>query len=274
MRAPDIYHHIRAKYGDRLARLGDVATVRLGVLTGANAFFCLTSERIAEFGIEPEYCRPVMSTPRESRNIVVNPAALPKRLFMCHMAKGNLRGSGALKYIEWGERKGFNLTKGIMSRHRWYDLGKRDNVHLGMNKFVNTVARAFLAVSGALFTDNFQVMSATDSVSSIQLCQAINSTLFQLMVNIESRSNFGEGVLEIQTYETRNLSIVNPELLPEVDAGVFESTEWDVLAPSAARREVDDAVFDALGLTSGERDAVYEGVAKLVGDRLRRARSV
>ena len=44
--------------------------------------------------------------------------------------------------------------------------------------------------------------------------------------------------------------------------------------PSPERLEIDTVVFDALGLTEGERDAVYEGVNELVGNRMRRARSV
>ena len=44
--------------------------------------------------------------------------------------------------------------------------------------------------------------------------------------------------------------------------------------PSAERLVLDAAVFDALNLTQGERQAVYEGVAELVGNRKRRARSV
>ena len=38
-RAPDIYHQIRDKCGDKLVRLGDIAAVRGGVTTGANDFF-------------------------------------------------------------------------------------------------------------------------------------------------------------------------------------------------------------------------------------------
>ena len=83
LRAPDIYHQILDKYGDKLVRLGDIAAVRRGVTTGANDFFYLTPEVIAEFGIEPEYCRPVMTTPQESRRIAVAPAALaPASLYV------------------------------------------------------------------------------------------------------------------------------------------------------------------------------------------------
>ena len=46
-----------------------------------------------------------------------------------------------------------------------------------------------------------------------------------------------------------------------------------MLRPSAERRVIDGMVFDALGLTDGERDAVYEAVSELVTNRKRRARS-
>ena len=40
------------------------------------------------------------------------------------------------------------------------------------------------------------------------------------------------------------------------------------------RRALDDIIFDILGLTHGERDAVYEPVVELVRVRLEKARSV
>ena len=263
LRAPDIYHAILKGYGDKLVRLGDVATVRRGVTTGANDFFYLTPERIAEFGIEAEYCRPVMTTPQESRSVAVDPARLPKRLFMCHEDKDDLAGTGALAYIQWGEEQGYHTRSSTKSRPRWYDLGARDNVYLGMNKFVDTTARTFLATQGGLFSDNFQIMPIVGNLPPTRLCAAVNSTLFQLMLNTESRANFGEGVLEIQTYETANLKIANPCLLTAPRNAVFRTDDWDVLTPSPERRQIDNVVFEALDLTQGERDAVYEGVNEL-----------
>ena len=178
-----------------------------------------------------------------------------------------------MAYIEWGEAQEYHTRSSTASRPRWYDLGERDDVYLGMNKFVDTTARTFLTANGALFSDNFQIMPIARNVSPTQLCAAVNSTLFQLMLNAESRSNFGDGVLEIQTYETANLRIVNPQLLPEPASSAFNAADWDVLTPSAERRHVDDAVFDALRLTSDEREAVYDGVTELVQNRRRRARS-
>ena len=272
LRAPDIYHAILNKCADKLVRLGDIATVKRGITTGANDFFYLTPEVIAEWGIEPEFYRPVMTTPQESRRIAVNPAELPRRLFMCHEDKATLSGTGALAYIQWGEAQGYYRRRSVASRRRWYDLGERDGVYLGMNKLVDTTARTFLMLDNSFLSDNFQVMSFDGD--ALLLCAALNATLFQLMLNTEARTNFGLGVLEIQTYETANIAVVNPSLLPALDAELFASSDWDVLTPSPERRLIDDVVFDALGLTAGEREAVYTGVTELVENRKQRARSV
>ena len=127
-------------------------------------------------------------------------------------------------------------------------------------------------LDNSFLSDNFQVMSFDGD--ALLLCAALNATLFQLMLNTEARTNFGLGVLEIQTYETANIAVVNPSLLPASDAELFASSDWDVLTPSPERRHIDDAVFDALGLTADEREAVYAGVTELVENRKQRARSV
>ena len=271
LRAPDIYHHLLAKCASQLVRLGDIATVRFGIKTGANEFFYLTKEKIAEFGIEPEFRRPVMTTPQESRRIAVNPAYLPKQLFMCHQSREVLKGKGALEYIKWGEAQGYQTRRSVAARRRWYDLGERETTQLAINRRMDTTSRTFIAEQGLFVGDTLYEIS---TAMPYAVCAALNSTFFQLIINVEGRTNFGAGVLEIEVYEASNIQIVNPRLLPEPEAAGFAATDWDVLRPSAARRDLDGAVFDALSLTGEERAAVYAGVGELVGNRKRRAGSV
>ena len=80
--------------------------------------------------------------------------------------------------------------------------------------------------------------------------------------------------MRIETYENAKMQVVLPDPLPELDAAVFNATDWDVLTPSAARRHIDAAVYEALRLTAGECEAVYAGVRELVGNRRSRAGSV
>ena len=273
LRAPDIYHHILEKCAGKLVRLGDIATASRGVITGANKFFFLRKEDIERWGIEDDFLEPVMTTPMESGSILVDVAHLPYRAFICHEPKSSLRGTNALAYINWGEQQGFNRKSAPSARKLWYDLGNKHTTQTAINIFIGSTARIFWASQRLLFSDNFQVIRS-EQTTPAKLSVAMNSTFGQLVINVEGRTNFGQGVLEIQTYETSNLAIVNPMLLPEPNTTVFNAADWDVLTPSAARRYIDTAVFDALGLTAGERDAVYGGVAELVGNRRRRARSV
>ena len=272
LRAPNIYHAILNNYGDKLARLGDVATVRRGITTGANNFFYLTTDDIDRWGIEPEYRRPVMTTPQESRSIAVDPTTLPKQLFMCHEDRGVLAGTGALAYIEWGEAQGYHNAKTFASKALWWNIGPTYPAQLGINTLIDTTARTFYCQDGLLFDQTCYTLSADYRI--VQLCAVMNCTLSQLMINVGGRANFGGGLLRMATYEVGNLPIVNPLLLPEPEVGIFNSADWDVLTPSAERRQIDDAVHDALGLTADERKGVYEGVIELVDNRKRRARSV
>ena len=272
LRGLDIYHHILDKCADKLVRLGDIAKVKRGITTGANDFFYLHADKIAEFGIEPEFYQPVMTSPQESRCIAVNTATLPKQLFMCHRDEDALVGTGALAYIAWGETQGYHLRRSVASRRRWYDLGETEIAPILMNRMIDTTSRAFLTGNGLYANNVLYEIHLGPNTSATKLCAGLNSVLCQLLINLEGRTNFGGGVLELAAYETQNLSVVKNQYLPIFDNALFRFENWDVLTPSPERRQIDDAVFDALALTAGEREAVYEGVTKLVSNRKRRAR--
>ena len=79
LRAPGIYRTILDKGRGKLARLGDIVTVKRGVTTGANDFFYLGKEDVEEWGIEDEFVQPVMTSPREAGSIAVEIRQLPNR---------------------------------------------------------------------------------------------------------------------------------------------------------------------------------------------------
>ena len=78
-----------------------------------------------------------------------------------------------------------------------------------------------------------------------------------------------------QSTKLQNLPVLNPaQYLPKpLTKRSSRAKNWDVLQPSAERQELDTAIYDALGLPPGEREAVQAGVTELVGNRKRRARS-
>ena len=273
LRAPDIYWTILDKGKDKLVRLGDVAEVRFGIKTGANEFFYLNDQKIQEWGIEEEFLKPVIKSPRECRSILIDPSQLKFKLFMCGADRTDLAGTAALEYIEWGESEGFDQRPSCSARARWWDLGQRQTPYLSFNYLISSTARTLYAPDGCYTSDNFQEVHI-DSCLTLPLCVSLNSSLFQLMVNMAGRSNFGGGLLKIQTYEVSELLCLDPKTIGFEDEAIFTSPSWEMLEPSDDRRILDTIIFDALNLTQGERDSVYEAVIHLVEARLQKASSL
>ena len=273
LRAPDIYWTVLEKGGDKLVRLGDVAKIRRGFTTGANDFFYLAPEKIDEWEIEDEFLKPVIKSPRECKSIRIDPTQLKFKLFMCGKDKADLKGTAALEYIKWGEAQGFDQRPSCRSRALWWDLGVRQIPTLAFNYLISSTARTLYALDGCYTSDNFQEIH-TDSDLKLRLCASLNSSLFQLMVNMAGRSNFGGGLLKLQTYEVSELLCLDPKTISFEDEAIFTSSSWDMLEPSDTRRALDTIIFDLLNLTQGERDGVYEGVVGLVETRLRKAKSL
>ncbi|MCS6863310.1 MAG: hypothetical protein NZT92_23630 [Abditibacteriales bacterium] len=68
--------------------------------------------------------------------------------------------------------------------------------------------------------------------------------------------------------------IVDPTLLDaeSCKAALLQAERLELNQPD--RRALDEVVFEALGLTAGEREAVYEAVVELVRRRLAKAHAV
>ena len=297
LRAPDIFFTILEKGKDKLIRLGDIAEVRFGIKTGANEFFyleplCPGSRpgllRVRngagwEGEIEEEFLKPVIKSPRECRSIIINPEDMRYRIFMCHKDKTELKGTRALKYIEWGEEQEYHLRPTLLNRNRWWDLGERDLSGLHFNYLIHDVGRTF--VGHLYFSDNFH-----DVYLGKDYAVSLNSTVFFLFQNVIGRTNFGGGLMKIQTYELERMKLINirtnesKEILNNKHLTIFQECGINPESgipiadqepnPVTYRKALDDIVFNALGLTEGERKEVYRAVCQLVWERISKARSV
>ena len=272
LRAPDIYWAILEKAGDKLVRLGDVADVRRGITTGANEFFFLDRSTVEKWGIERRFLQPVLVSPTQQKSVIVQPDKLQSSVFMCHEAKRALRGTAALEYIRWGESRDFNRRRTCAARARWWDLGVRDPSPLNCNYQVNEVMRFYIGSQPFLVSDNFQEVHP--HVSAKALALACNSSVCQLDVNIRGRSNFGGGLLKVQTSETADLMVPDPRRIPDEAYAKLDTLASNLGLQHDDRQLIDQIVFEALGLTLDERDAVYEELFGLVETRLAKAHSV
>jgi hypothetical protein len=107
----------------------------------------------------------------------------------------------------------------------------------------------------------------------------LNSSVQNLQLELTARTyGGGGGPIKTQVYELSDMLA-----LDRFDAVNFRSalsalTQQEALPiatllKDTTRQALDIIVFDALGLTLGERDAVYEAVINLVEARLKKAES-
>ncbi|MCB1190095.1 MAG: Eco57I restriction-modification methylase domain-containing protein [Leptospiraceae bacterium] len=215
------------------------------------------------------YLKPVIKSPRECKNILINPADLKFKIFMCHEEKKALKGTNTLEYIKWGEKEKFHQRPSCSNRSRWWDLGEKQNVNLAFNYLIDSIARSYYTKDGCLFSDNFHEVIIKNSVS---VAGWLNSSIFQLFINVIGRANFGGGLLKIQRYELNAMLCYTPDLL-KISVEILNYEPLSIEERHKQGFKIDNIIFDELHLTQGERDAVYEAVVDLVDARLKKADS-
>ena len=278
LRAPDIYWTILEKGKDKLVRLGDVAEVRFGIKTGANKFFYLDANAVQRWGIEEEFLKPVIKGPRECKSILIDPSRLKFKLFMCGKDREDLDGTAALEYIEWGESQEFDQRASCSGRARWWDLGEWEYPDMLWSDAYNARFGCF-ENAGDFFGDKrFFVMRFKGE--NLVTPAYLNSTVIPLLIETEGITNLGEGVVYTNVYWLKTLLVLDSyEAVHELRECYDSIKTREILSifdeiDQPDRRALDALIFDALNLTQGERDGVYEAVVNLVEARLSKARSL
>jgi hypothetical protein len=216
LRAPEIFFKILEKGKDKLVRLGDIAEVKFGFTTGANEFFYLEpTGKPAPKGllhvknsagwegyIEEEFLKPVIKSPRELKTIIVREEDLKYKVFMCHKSKEQLKGTYALKYIEWGEKQGYHKRPTCASRSRWWDLGSEIIGHLCCMMSLND-RYIFWQNQKFLVDARLYDIYVKNDNECLLLSLFINCSLTPLFVELGARSNLGEGALDFKVYEAK-----------------------------------------------------------------------
>ncbi|MEM5867369.1 MAG: N-6 DNA methylase [Candidatus Aenigmatarchaeota archaeon] len=290
LRAPTIYYRILKN--PKMTALSELAKVNYAIKTGANEFFYLDKDKIKLWGIEEKFVEPLISSPKNIK-IEIQPNDINEWVLMVHEPKENLQGTNVLKYIEHGEnvevrikggKKGGTVVKGyhnissVKSRKLWYDLGKRDPSPILFScriweRCIFAVNKARAHADKAFYEIRPKKSEHIDVLAGI-----LNSSLTALMAELHGRF-YGGGVLELEVYECKNLPVLNPEKLSMTEWYRIESAflkvceaqrKGDDKLEQEARRELDYAVFDVLGLTEDERRQVYEGLEALRRMRLQR----
>lgn len=289
-RAPDFLQDIFANGPVGIVKLGSEQgwSFGRGRRTGCDDFFYLTRSAMEQWRIEGRFLRPLCKSPAEFVKIPPRTSKLLKceLVFLCHEPKPELRGTKALKYIEYGEQKGFHRRNLQSVGGRWYDLGDAQVRHILLPIAFND--RFFAIVNDAKYEVHQRFATITlDKETKVHrdlLAAILNSSVVALMVEVLGRRSLGQGALDFPPEDWRLIGIPHPNSFTIDEAKEF--VEAFVCLSNYPPRSVFDQIrmeeqkildkllLRKLNLRQDILNEVYNCLTDMVSSRLSKARSL
>lgn len=130
-----------------------------------------------------------------------------------------------------------------------------------------------------VFGKEFYKILPKNSKQNLAVAAQMNDTFTILQRELIGLANLGDGALKFSANDVEKFllienlknSLIEKEFLKLSRRNQLDIYE-EIQQPD--RRELDAIIFDALGLTAGEREAVYEAVVDLVSKRLQKANTI
>ena len=253
-------------------RFCDVADVDVGIVTGANKFFLVTDDVVAEHGLErwahpmfgrSEHCPGVIYDKKQhaANAKVGNPTN-----FLWFQDKEPLRYKRARSYIEAGEVDELHTRYKCRIRSPWFTVPSVYSTEIGMLKRSHDLPRLILNKVGAYTTDTAYRIRTLNGTSADKLVSCFINSLTALSAELEGR-HYGGGVLELVPSEIEKLLLPLPSKvkisLKDLDKKVRAESSHGVLAANS--REV----LGGLGLSEAKQDIVFNGWKRLRNRRHR-----
>jgi len=257
-------------------RFRNIASVDVGIVTGANKFFLVDDATISKYELE-EYARPMFGRSDHCPGIIYDCDAhkanrtrgLPTNFLMIGKIPTSELSDGARKYIQEGEKDGLHKRYKCRIRTPWYSVPSVYTTPIGMLKRAHHFPRLILNSAEAYTTDTaYRIHTTTPTVSAEMLVYSFINSLTALTAELQGR-HYGGGVLEMVPSEIEKLSIPLGKMdaidLRELDRQIRQSISADSILAAQ-----DAIVLKAAGLTKRERETIHEAWRRI---RSRRHRS-
>jgi hypothetical protein len=286
-----------------MKRLDEMASVRRGLTTGANAFFYLRTQNLegnpgakpergtkmrhrvvvdgtgAHHPIEPRYLSPVVFSLKEVPGILLEQKETRRFLFNCGQGKVELKGTGALEYIRLGERAGHHLRPTCSARSQWYSVARgMEPAPLILPSKIGERWLVAINRAGVFEDKKLYGVFPQQRVSPLVLAALLNSTWARYYAELTCRQMTGaQAIADIDVAVAEGIALPDPRgLSATLKKGLEDSLKALAKRPigsvfeeikRADRRRIDGLVLEAIGFTDPvEREAVLDKLYEAVAN--------
>lgn len=254
----------------------EVASVDVGIVTGANKFFLVPDRTVEEFDLQ-QWVHPMFGRSDHVEGLVfttedhqVNKSVgLPSNFLWFQEENIGDLPSNARRYLEVGLSQQLQKRFKCRTRRCWYKVPSVYSAPVAMLKRAHNYPRLILNRADVYTTDTAYRIQPINIKSSSLVLGFVNS-LTCLTAELEGR-HYGGGVLELVPSEIERL------LLPKINASVADLNSADrrfreIEDDLAFLQEQDSHILGKIGLTKNEQSILHNSWLRL-RDRRHRAPS-
>ena len=297
LRAPDVFFELRERCSDHFVSLDKIAEVRYGLKSGCDDFFFLqdvTDMRLAELGenrfrdtygitraqtakvrvcksgdgsihlIEAEYLEPEVHSLLEIDELRIDPKKLEKKALVIRGSRSSIRGTLAMKYVQWGESQGFHLRSTCSSREssgkKWFTI-EPDRRSIAILPMIQQYRHIVPLNNHGLLVNHSLLEIVSTQCDPEVLVGVLNSSIVGLIKWSYGRGLGREANLQLDVYSAKMMLVPNPlgadkNLWSQIKHAfrALAKTPRTNLAEELAYKErqvLDDLVLRLLGITGG-----------------------
>jgi adenine-specific DNA methylase len=244
------------KQSGAMARLGGMADVDVGVVTGRNSFFTFTDDQAHALGLRT-HCVPLVSRSAQLCGLVYDSDCRASDVAANHRtwlldAPQDPSDPALVAHIRAGEAAGVHTGYKCSIRKPWWSTPSLWVPDLFMLRQIHRAPRLTVNAAGATSTDTVHRVRLDPGVDSTALATVFHNSATFAFAEIMGRS-YGGGILELEPAEAEQLPVPPPahadaELTADVDL-LLKANEMDKALDIVDRR----VLIDGLGLS---RDVV------------------
>lgn len=273
-RVRDLIDEVRD--GGQFAAFDDVASVDVGIVTGANKFFLVDDQTVKNNRLE-KWAHPMFGRSEHSPGIIYDDAqhqnnklaGLPAN-FIWFPDQSVMKNTAAARYIELGEGQELHKRYKCSVRKPWYTVPSVSKSAIGMLKRCHDAPKLVLNKAGAFTTDTAYRIEVTKIRPSAFVSNFINP-LTALSAELEGRT-YGGGVLELVPSEIERL------IIPTLSKATSPILDIDKAMRLKKMPQVQETygneVLKAAGLSSQNRETILDAWIQMKNRRQRLSQAV
>lgn len=167
----------------------------------------------------------------------------------------------------------------FLGKTLWYTIKPRKSAPILVPDLMWDRNFAVWNNAGAFVTHAFYEITPNDEADVNLFLGILNSTLAAMFEEVWGRTALGEGAIRMMAHEWQSMPIPNPEKINQKHKKAISNAflklcnavrEDNKELEKTIREQLDDEVFESIGLTSNERREIIDGLDELKKMRKRR----